>query len=505
MKINLLKRLESSVHAFRLTIKKITDKIEGLIKKIEHIQKNPQSGYTIEEILEDSGLDGLELIDESTTFGDKVKINLKDTDTISWKRDLELDLYLLKKIYDEMLKITPEQDAKLNTLKAIIEEKVQNPINKGNKKVLIFTAFADTADYLYGEIAPFAKNNHQIESAKIVGSNQNKTSLNISSDLSSILMNFSPLSKERALLASNQTEEIDLLIATDCISEGQNLQDCDMVVNYDIHWNPVRITQRFGRIDRIGSKNERIKMINFWPDMTMEAYINLRSRVEQRMTISDMTATGQENLLHEEEEMAYREQQLKRLQKEIIDLEDVNTGVSIMDLGLTEFRMDLINFKEKYNTIEHIPNGLHTIVEADEDNEPGIIFALKNITEDININDKNRLHPFYLVYIKETGDINITHLEPKETLDTLRKLCKEKTEPDTELCELFNRETSDGRNMEKQSKLLEESIKSIIEVKEQTDIQSLFSSGGTTALLNTVKGLEDFELIAFVIVKKKML
>ncbi|MEA1885511.1 MAG: helicase-related protein [Thermotogota bacterium] len=504
MRINLLKRLESSVYSFRKTIQKITDKIQTLLDKIETYRKYPGNTLSIEELADDINEEELEQMDTDDFIGQKVKISLKDTDTISWQRDLLTDLELLKHLYTEVSKITPEHDEKLETLKQLIAQKQAIPLNPGNKKILIFTAFADTATYLYDNISEFAKNNYHIETAKIVGTDQNQNTLKLKNEFNTILMNFAPMAKERNLLAPNMKTDIDILIGTDCISEGQNLQDCDFLVNYDIHWNPVRIIQRFGRIDRIGSKNEHIQLVNFWPDMTMEEYINLKSRVERRMTITDMTATGEENLLSEEkEDLEYREIQLKRLKEEVIELEDINNGVSITDLGLTEFRMDLIHYIHHNESPETLPNGLHTIVESDrgEGIIPGVIFVLKNINDDINIDNQNRLHPFYIAYISDQAELIISHIEVKETLDTIRKLCKGNTEPLKEKCEQFNRETEDGRKMEKYSTLLEETIKSIIQVKEETDINSLFTTGGTTALKNTIKGLEDFELIAFLVIK----
>ena len=504
MRINLLKRLESSVYSFRKTIQKITDKIQTLLEKIETYRKYPGNAVSIEDIPDDIDEEELEQMNEEDFIGQKVKISLKDVDTISWKRDLQTDLELLNHLYNQVSKITPQHDEKLETLKQLIAQKQAIPLNPGNKKILIFTAFADTATYLYDNLSEFAKNNYHIETAKIVGTDQNQNTLKLKNDFNTILMNFAPLAKERNLLAPNMKTDIDILIGTDCISEGQNLQDCDFLVNYDIHWNPVRIIQRFGRIDRIGSKNQRIQLVNFWPDMTMEEYINLKSRVERRMTITDMTATGEENLLSEEkEDLEYREIQLKRLKDEVIELEDINNGVSITDLGLTEFRMDLIHYIHHNESPETLPNGLHTIVESDEKEEivPGVIYVLKNINDDINIDNQNRLHPFYIAYISNQAELIISHIEVKETLDTIRKLCKGNTEPLKEKCEQFNLETEDGRKMEKYSTLLEETIKSIIQVKEETDINSLFTTGGTTALKNTIQGLEDFELIAFLVIK----
>jgi hypothetical protein len=300
----------------------------------------------------------------------------------------------------------------------------------------------------------------------------------------------------------NEKSEIDILIATDCISEGQNLQDCDYLINYDIHWNPVRIIQRFGRIDRIGSKNDVIQLVNFWPDLDLDDYINLKARVESRMKITVLTATGDDNPIEDEKgDLEYRRQQLERLQEEVVDIEEMSSGVSIMDLGLNEFRMDLIGYIKENPDLDKTPFGLHAIVPSlGEEIPPGVIYILKNINNDINLENQNRLHPFYMVYIADDGKVVSNHLEPKNTLDILRLLCRGKTEPIIELCRKFNEKTNDGRKMTKYSDLLQETISSIIDVNEDSDIDSLFKAGGTTALRTNIKGLDDFELICFVVV-----
>ena len=298
--------------------------------------------------------------------------------------------------------------------------------------------------------------------------------------------------------------ELDILIGTDCISEGQNLQDCDYLVNYDIHWNPVRIIQRFGRIDRIGSPNDQIQLVNYWPDISLDEYIDLKERVENRMMIADVTATGDDNVLTaKSSEIAYRKEQLKRLQDEVIELEDVKTGVSITDLGLNDFRMDLLNYVKDNGDLEHIPNGLHAVASADREIglPPGVIFALRNIHDSVNINQQNRLHPYYLVYISNEGEIVADHTEVKRLLDLVRTSCKGRTEPIPEACVLFNERTDDGRKMDQQSALLSSAIRSMIDVKEEKDLDSLFTGGRTTALMNTIAGLDDFELIAFLVIE----
>lgn len=399
--------------------------------------------------------------------------------------------------------ITPEHDSKLQELFRVIKNKMENPINEGNKKIIIFTAFADTAKYLYNNISVYAKKEFGLNTAMVSGSVERKTTVpRLKNDLNTVLTCFSPMSKDKALLMPNDKTEIDLLIATDCISEGQNLQDCDYLINYDIHWNPVRIIQRFGRVDRIGSKNKYIQLVNFWPDVTLDEYINLKAKVETRMKIVDMTATGDDNLLSNEEktDLEYRKAQLKRLQDEVVDIEDMTTGISIMDLGLNDFRLDLLEYIKHHDDIDKTPYGLHAVVKATEEMPAGVIYVLKNRSNSVNIYNQNRLHPFYMVYISSDGNIVCNHLSPKEMLDKMRFLCKGKTEPYNELCNQFNKETKDGRDMSELSKLLGNAISSIIEVKEESDIDSFLNGGQISFIDDEIKGIDDFELICFLVV-----
>ncbi len=503
MGINLLKRLESSVASFRLTVDRIRKLIDNTIETI----RNYRSGSCALNLSEISDSEDLDFDDRNTDFftvGKKVKIDLADMDHVSWMRELQKDAENLGRLSAMTLDVMPEHDTKLQALFGLIRKKMENPINSGNKKIIIFTAFSDTADYLFANVGRFAKENFGLETAEITGTVDGKTTIpKLRADLNTVLTCFSPVSKGKSVLLPGSTDELDILIATDCISEGQNLQDCDYLVNYDIHWNPVRIIQRFGRIDRIGSKNARIQLVNFWPDMDLDEYINLKSRVETRMKISVMTSTGDDDLINAEEkgDLEYRKAQLKRLQEEVVDIEDMASGVSIMDLGLNEFRLDLLEYMKRHEEIETAPRGLHAVVEKTEDSPAGVIFVLRNINGSVNIDNRNRIHPFYMVYVDETGEIVCDYLDPKKLLDTMRLLCRGKNEPCAELCKRFNRETDDGRNMDAVSRLLNEAIGSIIDVKEESDIDSLFKKGGTSALLNAVSGLDDFELICFLVVK----
>ena len=503
MSINLLKRLESSVHSFRLTLNKIK---AGIDFTIEVINRFEQSG-SAELPLYDDGTPDLDMDDENTelfTVGKKAPISLSDMDWKTWRRDLQKDTEILALLIRMIAGITPSHDAKLKELLQRISEKIEHPINAGNQRVLIFSAFSDTAEYLYANVSTFLQENYGLNTALITGSIDGRTTIpDFRATLNNVLTCFAPHAKGRDLLMPGSTTDIDVLIATDCISEGQNLQDCDYLVNYDIHWNPVRIIQRFGRIDRIGSPNACIQLVNFWPDLTLDDYINLKTRVETRMRISIMTATGDDDLINDEEkgDLEYRKSQLKRLQEEVVDIEDMSDGISIMDLGLNEFRLDLLEYLKNHENMNKKPRGLHAVVPATAELSAGVIFVLKNIRSSINADHRNRIHPFYMVYIGIDGTILCDHLNPKQMLDDIRLLCRGKTQPIKEIYEPFNKETDDGRNMQAVSALLNEAIRSIIDVKEESDIDSLFSSGGTTALLNEVAGLEDFELISFLVVR----
>lgn len=506
MTVNLLKRLESSVEAFRLSLQRLKDKNESILAKIETFKKTgiADSYDDLSAALENADDDEMEPSGkDDDIIGGKVQINLADMDLDSWGFNLDNDLTVLSELLDEMNKITPPDDAKLQTLKEQIALKQKNPINPGNKKILIFTAFTDTATYLYNNLSPYIKEQFGLHMAMVTGT-ERKSTLKRSYDYQSILTLFSPLSKEKAIILPKEQGEIDILIGTDCISEGQNLQDCDYLVNYDIHWNPVRIIQRFGRIDRIGSKNSQIQLVNFWPDISLDDYIKLKSRVESRMVIADVAATGDDNVLSAEaNDLAFRKEQLQRLQDEVIDLEDVKTGISITDLGLNDFRMDLVNYVKINGDLDGAPKGMHAVIGVDPEKglQPGVIFVLRNTDNGVNVNQQNRLHPYYLIYIDINGEVVINHTEVKKILDLLRSACKDRSEPIPSLYEPFNLETHDGRKMETYSRLLEQAIHSMIDLKEDKDIDSLFTAGGTTALLNTISGLDDFELIAFLIVR----
>lgn len=502
MNINLLKRLESSVHSFKLTI----NRIEKYINETLEIIENYKEGSKDLE-LKDLSLDDFDEDDMNTelfSVGKKLKIDLQDMDYITWENELKSDRDNLELLRLMIADITPEHDSKLQTLYELIDEKIEKPINDGNKKIIVFTAFSDTADYLYDNVSKYVKKKYNLDTAEVTGSVEGKSTISGKKmDLNTVLTLFSPISKGKDVLFPNSKNEIDVLIATDCISEGQNLQDCDYLVNYDIHWNPVRIIQRFGRIDRIGSKNEAIQLVNFWPDLDLDEYINLKARVETRMKISVMTSTGDDNPLSPEEkgDLDYRKQQLKRLQEEVVDIEEMGSGVSIIDLGLNDYRLELLDYVNKGANFDKVPSGLYTVVKGSKDAPRGVIFVLKNINNSINADNRNRIHPFYMVYVGDDGQVVTDYLKPKELLDSLRVLSKGNKEPFMELCKEFNEETDDGRDMLKVSSLLNEAIGSIVDTKEESDIDSLFMTGGTSALLSDVSGIDDFEIVSFFVVR----
>lgn len=503
MSINLLKRLESSVNSFCLTLKRMKSLIDSTIDSINRFEKYGNTEIDMYEV-SDTELDMDDTNTDYFTVGKKVKIELSDMDYKTWRTELKNDADTLELLTLMVEDITPEHDSKLQELLRLISDKIENPINTGNKKVLIFSAFSDTAEYLYDNVSKYIKKQYDLNTAVITGTIDGKTTIKgFRATLNNVLTCFSPISKDREVLMADSNEEIDILIATDCISEGQNLQDCDYLINYDIHWNPVRIIQRFGRVDRIGSKNKYIQLVNFWPDMDLDEYINLKGRVETRMKISVMTSTGDDDLINTDEkgDLEYRRQQLKRLQEEVVDIEDMSTGISIMDLGLNEFRLDLLEYIKANGDMDKKPKGMHAVVPATEELPEGVIFVLRNINNSVNIDNQNRIHPFYMAYIGADGEVICDYLNPKKLLDNIRLLCKGKKEPIKELCKCFNEETDDGKNMGEMSELLSEAINSIIDSKEESDIDSLFTAGGTSALNSVVNGLDDFELICFLVVK----
>lgn len=504
MRVNMLKRMESSINSFSLTVGKIYDKIGNLLKLIDN-----QSVGEFEELsIEDIEVDAPEFDDY--LIGNKVKVLLQDIDLVRWKQDLQEDYELLGRLLQEAENIDSARDAKLQKLKDVISDKIRNPINTGNKKVIIFTAFSDTAEYLYENISGWARNELDIHSALVTGSGTNQCTIkNINKDLNGILTNFSPISKERNKVDPEATLEIDILIATDCISEGQNLQDCDMLINYDIHWNPVRIIQRFGRVDRLGSRNVAIQLANFWPNMELDEYINLEARVSGRMVLLDISATGEENVIEYDEnrqmnDLEYRRKQMKQLQESVVDLEDMDGSVSITDMTLNDFRMDLSGFmKDNLSVLEKAPTGYYAAVSpANEETKPGAIFCLRDIHRKVQKDANYALAPYYLVYVAEDGAVIFNHLQSKKSLDIFKKLSATRTELDQPAINALATSTKDGKDMGAYQFMLEAAITSIVGKTEEKGVESLFSRGGTVLTQDHFKGIEDFEVVSFLIIKE---
>lgn len=506
MMINLLKRLESSVEAFRYTLVEVVkDYVDKTIQQISAYQTAGGIGTFQAQFLSDEDFD---IEDSNTDFfvGKKIAIKLEDMDYVSWKRELEKDQAVLTQLEDLIRQVSVQEDQKLQTLLQLIDDKIQHPINLGNQKLIIFSAFATTTDYLYRHISKYALEKYGLHTAQISGSKGFKCNLPLENkELNTLLTYFSPKSKNKKAIFPNDDREIDILIATDVISEGQNLQDADTMVNYDIHWNPVRIVQRFGRVDRIGSQNQYIQLVNFWPNLELDAYIDLKARVESRMKISVLTSTADDNVLSNEEieENNYRRKQLERLQSEVVDLEEMNEGISIMDLGLEDFRMDLLAYLEQHPKLADMPQGLQAVVEAGEEEPAGAIFLLKNIANKTNLSKKNRLHPYYLVYVDSQGKTVYSVADTKALLEHIRYITKGKNRPETELVDQYNQVTNDGVNMAHYSSLLQSSLDSLVESDETSFIASLFATGVTDFLNTGLEGSDDFELLAFFTVLKK--
>lgn len=501
MKVNLFKRLESSIHSFRLTLEKLVTRIEGALQTLQL-----QNGQSLSDQFDDIEIDDEQL--EAITVGsDKVQIQLNDIDALKWAGDLRADLATLHELLGKAKQITSMRDAKLEHLIRLVEDKISNPINPGNKKVIIFSAFADTVKYLYEQLSERFLHK-QLHSALVVGSGANKCTLKgvRVKDLNDILINFSPKSKERYKVDSKRTDEIDILFATDCISEGQNLQDCDYLINYDIHWNPVRVIQRFGRIDRIGSTNTEIQLVNFWPNMDLDEYINLEERVKGRMKILNTSASGEEDILDtsskEMNDLEYRRNQLKALQNDVLNLEDVSGAISITDLTYTDFKSDLTAALKTYKKeLAAAPKGLYAVVSNKDlpEAKPGVIFCLRQHKE-VAV-ESNSLAPYILLYVTDDGEAFIHYTQAKKILDAYRKLAHSKQEIDRKAVTLFNEETNNAANMEIYQDLLKQSINIIKDKQEEVGIESLFSFGANTLQAELDLGDDDIELISFLVVK----
>lgn len=503
----LLKRLESSIAAFRITIDRIAGQMDDAIKAVEEYKANKK-----ESSIKDFDTGDIDEDEDAAMIGQGSNaISIADMDYESWLVSLKRDRELLDSVRQKMESMGIGLDNKFTTLLSDIRNKVANPINAGNRKIIVFTAFTDTANYLYENLARELKRDG-LECGLVTGTGSVKTTVELKRserlDFNKVLTMFSPISKERDALYPNlRGKDIDILIATDCVSEGQNLQDADYLINYDIHWNPVRIIQRFGRIDRIGSKNDKIQLVNYWPPMEIENYIDLQGRVQARSKAITLAATGTEDVVNPNSDanLDYRSRQLKEMRKanSVMDLEDVNAGPSITDLGLNEFRMDLLEYIKNGHKVENTPLGLHAVAKGNEHAPKGVIYVLKNNSSEVNEDRKNRIHPFYMVYVGDDGHIEIDHLKPKEMLDRMRLVCRRQSKPNVELCRDFNRETKDGLNMKKYSDLLGKAVESIVSTKAKSDMSSLLDGddGDLFSDKGALKGLDDFELVSFVVVR----
>lgn len=513
MRVGILKRMESSINSFALTVEKILAKIDITIDAIEQRQFD----YNGELDINDIDIDDSEF--ENLMFGNKVKVLLQDMDLVKWKQDLLADKDKLETILLEAINVSTERDAKLLELKSLINWKIQNPINPTNKKVIIFTAFADTAKYIYNNLSEELKKKG-IYSAIVTGSGDNCSTLPLTreqkrsiriNDLNTVLTLFSPKSKECNKIYPDVNVHIDVLIATDCISEGQNLQDCDYLINYDIHWNPVRIIQRFGRIDRIGSQNKQIQLVNFWATKDLDDYINLQQRVRGRMVLLDVSATGEENVIEtdankEMKDLEYRRKQLEKLQTEVVDLEDISGGISITDLTFNDFKVELMEYmKSNRKLLDDAPFGMYAVTKIDEavrdTVKPGVMFTLKQIKGKEQSKEQNPLFPYYMVYITDDGEVKLSFLQAKKILDYYKKLCSGKNEILRELVNEFNAQTDDGKKMRHYSELLGAAIENLVGKKQEIGVASLFSKGGTTMQKSFFDGIEDFELVTFLVLK----
>ena len=503
MRVNVLKRMESSVNSFRITLGRILGGCEELLARLDSGDMgSAYSSAGMADGMDDDDADELEA-------GGKVRVDLRDVDALRLREDLEFDVQVLKALLRYADAVTPERDAKLVRLRDFIAEKVASPYNEGNRKVLVFSAFADTTDYLFDQLASWLKDNLGLECAEVAGSANRTYSLKLRrTTFENILARFSPVSKELPE-AQRAQGEIDVVFATDCISEGQNLQDCDCLVNYDIHWNPVRIIQRFGRIDRLGSSNSQIQLVNFWPDIALDEYIQLEGRVKGRMALLDASATGEENVLEskgadEMNDLKYRRQQLQQLRSEVLDLEDVSGGISITDFAFDDFRVELKRYAEAHpGLLENSPVGVHAVAKIPDELRgevaPGVVFCLRQNDEGRDPKDTNPTFPHYVVYVSADGEAMTMHTQPKQALDIMRAACAGDAEPVAELCRQFNRETRDGERMEAYTDLLDKVVAAINGVQRDKGIESLFSLGEVGS--GTSLGFDDYSLVSFAVLR----
>lgn len=519
MRVNFLKRLESSVSSFASTMERTVNKIEALEERLKRFNDyQAQSAEFQSELFADPGEEDDELI-EAFQVGRNLKFDMGHLRVDDWLHALAKDKQQLSRLANDAIAVTPDRDAKLAKLRKIIEYKVRHPstnsLGEENRKIIVFCAFADTAAYLYEQLEAWARKTLTVNIALVSGgAKPNRASFG-KSDFTHILTNFAPRAKQRAKMTSmRQDGEIDILIATDCISEGQNLQDCDLLVNYDIHWNPVRIIQRFGRIDRIGSLNKEIQLVNFWPTPDLNQYINLKNRVEARMALVDIAATAEDNILETkdleeliQEDLRYRDKQLLRLKDEILDLEDFHESVTLSEFTLDDFRIELASYIEaNREKLEEAPFGLYAVAPPHTEHPticPGTIFCLKQRAESIGSEAVNPLQPYFLVYMRDDGEVRYNFTSPKQILDIFRAVCQGKAEPYAKLCEAFDNETADGSDMKRYSALLDKAVAAIANQSNQKNLRNLLTGRSGKLVDNTMlaKSPDDFELVTWLVVK----
>jgi hypothetical protein len=520
MKVNFLKRLESSVRSFAITMERTVGKIEDLESRLRQFQRHQDAAAA--DIQTDLFLEPEDEDDElaqAFQVGSKLKYQMQHLDVTAWLHDLAQDKQQLALLMESAQAVGPARDAKLAELKKLIEHKARHPstnvLGQDNRKVLVFCAFADTAAYLYEELENWAHDTLGVHIALVSGGARPNRSTFGKPEFNHILANFAPRAKQRAKMRSiRQDGEIDILIATDCISEGQNLQDCDYLINYDIHWNPVRIIQRFGRIDRIGSPNAAIQLVNFWPTPDLNKYINLKNRVEARMALVDISATAEDNELQAQDleelikqDLRYRDKQLLRLKDEVLDLEDFNESVALNEFTLDDFRMELAGYIEANRTkLEQAPFGLYAVVPPQAEHatiQPGVIYCLKQRADAAGNEAVNPLQPYFLVYIQGDGDVRYNFTAPKQVLEIFRALCQGQNEPHAALCKLFDAETRDGQDMQRYSALLDKAVAAIAAQFGRKNAGNLFTGRGgkLVGAQGAIKAATDFELITWLVIQ----
>ena len=509
IRTNFLKRLESSAHSLRLTLERTIGKIDLMLKKIDNYERGRRIDDDQAGTLPDDDEDDEEFIINRG----RNPYRLNELDLSAWREDLERDKATLGMVLDKIREIRPERDGKLEEIKQAIRHRAENPTTdqdgKSNRKLLVFTTFKDTAEYVYENVTRLATE-LELNTAMVSGDG---TSTNFGdNNFNAILTNFAPMARNRG---SDETAgEIDLLIATDCISEGQNLQDCDTVLNYDIHWNPVRLIQRFGRIDRIGSRSSAVHMVNYWPTKDMDAYLRLANRVQARMALADVAASGDEDPFTEElaqQELNFRDKQLVKLRQEILDLDDLADTVVMSDFTLDHFLTQLLRFLDKNREeLEATPLGAYAIADGDTTTNdylpPSVIFVLRQRNASMNRRQQTAspVHPHYLVHIRRDGTIRYGCANARQVLTAFEEASAGRSEPLTKLCDWFDRATDHGKNMDHYERLLTRIIDHIRESHNTTQLRGLGIGGRRDFVLprasEAPRDEQDFELVTWLVI-----